>query len=402
MSKNLKGQLEIMKALNMKPNFSQIAKEFGKDWRTVKKYYEGYQGKPGTRNKSSNLDEHYDEIKMKINLVGATGMSVYQYIFNKDNRIGTYSNFKKYLTKHHLKCNKSSKVHLRFETEPGEQLQFDWKENIKMISKNGEVFEFHIFTATLGYSRLHNFVYSINKSRDDAIRSLISTFRYIGGIPKHLLTDNMRAVVDIDGNKRSINREFYQFVKDMGTELKLCKVRSPQTKGKDESANRFLSWLIPYNHEFEDEADLLNIIQNIRDTVNSTVNQTTNVPPTFLFEKEKEFLLPLPRSVVMDSYLVNSRRVRVSEESLIYFRGSRYSVSPKYINKLVCVKETDGVLYVYFEDVLIATHDINLKSINYAYEHYVEGLKSSMPYKDDQSIEEYAVNNLKRFDNLFV
>ena len=42
MAKNLKGQIEIMKALDMKPNFSQIAKSFGKDWRTVKKYYEGY------------------------------------------------------------------------------------------------------------------------------------------------------------------------------------------------------------------------------------------------------------------------------------------------------------------------------------------------------------------------
>ena len=401
MAKNLKGQLEIMKALDMKPNFSQIAKAFGKDWRTVKKYYEGYQGKPGTRNKSSNLDKYYDEIKTKINLVGSTGMGVYQYIFNKDSKIGTYSNFKKYLAKHGLRCNRSSKVHLRFETEPGEQLQFDWKENIRMVSKYGEVFEFHVFSATLGFSRLHNFVYSANKSRDDIFRCLISTFRYMGGIPKHLLTDNMRAVVDIDGNKRKINREFYQFVKDMGTELKLCKVRTPQTKGKDESANRFLSWLIPYNHEFEDEADLLNIIQNIRDTVNSSVNQTTNVPPAFLFEKEKEFLLPLPRCVVMDSYLVNSRRVRVSEESLIYFRGSRYSVSPKYINKLVCVKEASGVLYIYFEDILIATHDISVKSINYTYEHYVEGLKSSMPYKDDQSIEEYAVTNLKRFDNIF-
>ena len=50
--------------------------------------------------------------------------------------------------------------HVRYETKPGDQLQVDWKENIEMISSLGEVFKFNIFTATLGFSRLHTFTYS--------------------------------------------------------------------------------------------------------------------------------------------------------------------------------------------------------------------------------------------------
>jgi predicted transcriptional regulator len=60
---NLIGQINIIKAMNFKPNYSELAREYGIDRRTVKKYCEGYEGKPKTRNKPSKLDKYYDEIK---------------------------------------------------------------------------------------------------------------------------------------------------------------------------------------------------------------------------------------------------------------------------------------------------------------------------------------------------
>ena len=396
----MKGQLEIMKTLGIKPNFSELERNFKINRHTIKKYYEGYEGKKETRNRASKLDKYYDEIKSKINLVGITQKGLYEYLYEKDNKIGTYSNFKKYLTKHNLKPNKSQKVHLRYETDPGDQLQFDWKEDIRMISKHGEIFEFNVFSVTLGYSRMHNFVYSKTKTREDVERCLITTFKYFSGVPKSLLTDNMRAIVDINGTKRKINLEFNQFAKDMGTDIKLCKPRSPETKGKDETANKFMSWLIPYNNEFENEEELIQIIENIRNKVNSTVHQTTNVPPILLFQKEKEYLLPLPSNKVMLSYLESMEKTKVYPDSLIYYKGKKYSVPPKYINQYVQVKQTDNILYIYHNKQLIATHEINLKLINYAKEHYVEGLKITMPYREKSDIERYANDNLKRLDKL--
>ena len=46
---NLQGQLTILKSMNIKPNFSELAREYDLDRRTVKKYYEGYEGKSKTR-----------------------------------------------------------------------------------------------------------------------------------------------------------------------------------------------------------------------------------------------------------------------------------------------------------------------------------------------------------------
>lgn len=400
--KNMKGQLEIMKTLEIKPNFSELERAFGIERHTIKKYYDGYEGKPSIRSKPSKLDKYYEEIKSKITLCGINQMGLYQYLFNKDNNIGTYSNFKKYLSKHNLKPSKSSKVHLRYETSPGEQLQFDWKEDLKMISKQGEIFEFNIFSATLGYSRLHNFVYSKTKTREDVERCLMTTFKFINGVPKIMLTDNMKSVVDIIGDKRRVNSEFNQFAKDMGTTVSLCKPRSPQTKGKDETSNKFMTWLIPYNHEFEDEEDLIKIIENIRNKVNATVNQTTNIPPILLFEKEKEHLLPLPSNRIMMSYLVNVEKSKVYPDSLIYYKGKRYSVNPKYINQYVQAKQIDNILYIYHNKQLIATHEINDKIINYSAEHYSEGLKLTMPYKEKGDIDKYTADNLKKLDLLLV
>lgn len=400
--KKMKGQLEIMRTLEIKPNFSELERTFGIERHTIKKYYKGYEGPSNIRNKPSKLDPYYDEIKSKLDLPGINRMGLYQYIFQKDNSIGTYSNFKKYLSKHNLKPVKSPKSHPRYETDPGEQLQFDWKEDLRMVSKHGEIFEFNIFSATLGYSRLHDFVYTKTKSREDLERCLISTFKYIGGVPKKLLTDNMRAVVDINGSNKKINSEFNQFVKDMGTTINVCKAHSPETKGKDETANKFMSWLIPYNHEFEDEEELLKIITKIRNKVNSTINQTTNVPPILLFKMEKEYLLDLPSTKIMNSYLVDVENSKVYEDSLIYYKGKRYSVSPKYIGQFVKAKQIDNTLYIYHNKQLIATHEINDKIFNYSKDHYTECLKSTMPYKKDYEIEKYTDKNLKKLDALLV
>ena len=64
--KNMKGQLEIMKALGIKPNYSELERAFGIERHTVKKYYEGYEGKSPNRNRPSKLDKYYDEIKSKL------------------------------------------------------------------------------------------------------------------------------------------------------------------------------------------------------------------------------------------------------------------------------------------------------------------------------------------------
>lgn len=395
--KKIKQELLVMKTLNIKPNFSELSRIYKVDRRTIKRYNEGYSRENTKVIRKSKLDKFKEEIKEKLELPGVTITGIYQY-FRKEEDIGTYSNFYKYIKKCNLKPLKNNKAHLRYETEFGQQLQFDWKEDIKMVSKHGELFEFNIFSSTLGASRLHVFIYSKFKTRIDVQRCLIKTFEYIGGVPKELLTDNMSSIVDT--KTQTFFKEFITFTNDMQTKPKKCKPRHPYTKGKDESANRFMSWLIPYNNEFEDEQELIKIISEINLKVNRQVNSTIGVAPIMLFNKEKEYLQPLPNSKIMDQYLIDTVRVKISNESLFYYKGKKYSVPNKFINYTLDVQEDNNKLYVYYNKELITIHAISEKNINYKEEHYIDGLTNILKNKTQEQIETLAKQNLENLNRL--
>ena len=46
MNNKLLTQLKILKLMDTKPNFSELARIYSVDRRTIKKYYDGYEGKP--------------------------------------------------------------------------------------------------------------------------------------------------------------------------------------------------------------------------------------------------------------------------------------------------------------------------------------------------------------------
>ena len=95
MNDKLLSQLATMKEQKIKPNFAELARKFDCDYRTVKKYYEGYEGKPKTRDKPSKLDQYGDLIESKLSIKGTSIRGVYEYMIDNDYEVGSYSNFSK-------------------------------------------------------------------------------------------------------------------------------------------------------------------------------------------------------------------------------------------------------------------------------------------------------------------
>ncbi len=398
-SDELRKELTLTKMMEIKPNFAYLGKKYGMDYRTIKKYYNGYEGKPSHRNKPSKLDELEEIIKEKMKLDGAKASSVYFFLKSEKGYKGSYSNLTHFMRKHGITFNdKSDDVHVRYETAIGEQLQFDWVESLRMINKNGEVFEFNVFSAELSYSRMHYFRYSVHKTKEDVLESLVKTFEFIGGVPKGVLTDNMSSIVHTQELK--FCTEFNAFAKDFNLKADKCKVRHPFTKGKVEVRNKFIKWLIPYNFEFETEEDIMKIIEKINIEVNNRINSTTNMKPVLLYAKEKEYLNPLPSNQIIDSYLNLSRSVTVSNASLVYYKGNQYSVPPKFVNKTLKIKEQNHKLYIYDNTDLVTIHDISDKKTNYKEEHYKLGLKAAMPDKSGEYIENLAKKNLNLMNEI--
>lgn len=399
---NILGELRIYKGMNMKPNYSALQRKYGIDRHTIKKYYvnDGIKHKE-RKPKVSKYDKYEKEILEIMQEPEITIRALYQYLIDKYGELEfTYSGLKSFTLRKGIKRKgRNIEAHVRFETKPGEQLQVDWKEDIEMTSSLEEKFKFNIFGATLGYSRQHVFIYSKTRTTEDFLRCTIDTFNKLGGLPNHIKTDNMAAIVSITNGTKKKHPIILQFEKDTGVKIKLCKVHSPETKGKVESANRFLQWLLPYNHRFKDESELIDIINKINISVNKTVNQTTNIPPIVLFKKEKEHLNPIPSKILLESYISNVETQTVPPTLLVSYKGNGYSVPQSYIGKRVKLIPVTNKLYIYFNTELITIHDISLNQFNYQQEHYVEALKSRI--KDpNQDINQIAIDNLKLLEKV--
>ena len=130
--------------------------------------------------------------------------------------------------------------------------------------------------------------------------------------------------------------------------------------------------------------------------MNIEINQETDMSPTALFYKEKEYLQPLPRQSIIDEYLT-PLKYKVSDDALIRYGNCKYSVDPKLIGEDVCVDALGNKLYIYYNGKLITIHDINENPINYKEEHYSNLMKGKVKEEDMNTV---VNNNLEMMDKL--
>lgn len=382
------GELNMYKEAGIKPNFSDIGRRYGKDRHTVAAYWkaDGCDPGDGRSDKQSGFEAHRAEIEEKAALPGVTKKGIHEYLLHRhpEEKLPKYSAFTHFMRANGIAIGPpgDSEPHPRFETPPGLQLQFDWKEPIRMADRNGELFEFNVFAATLCWSRRHIFIYSPRRGTDDLIRCMYLTVARLGGVPAEWLTDNMSALVVVQGGKRRRVARVFEFAKDAGFEIKLCKVRTPQTKGKVESANRFLSRLMAYQGDFEGEEELVGIIARIEERCNAEANETTGMPPSVLFMDEKEALRPIGNMRALEEAMGDVVDVpKVPATMLVSAHGRKVSVPRRCIGRpvrLVCMPE--GGVDCYMSGRLVASHGPG--ESGYAGGHYREAMEGKRWFGD--------------------
>lgn len=398
MNNKLLTQLKILKLMDTKPNFSELARIYSVDRRTIKKYYDGYEGKPKHHKKFCRLDLYQDLIIQKLQIRGVTLKAVYEFLVSEvDSEIGGYSNFLKNTKSRKLVPAQNCSGHPRFETPPGYQAQVDWKEDLKLHNRNGIVYTLQVFDYKLGHSRYCHFTYKTTRTRQDVFDCLITSFQATGGVPTEILFDNMASVVDLSNGQRRVNSQMRHFADDFRFKIRLAKPRHPFTKGKVEAANKFLTWLLPYDREFDTEEDLIRILEKINQKVNQQICQETSVPPILLFQKEKEHLQSLPNQKVIESYLSHDRQIKVQKDSMITYKNHKYSVPPSYIGKNVWIRPTEEKLYIYYNTEMIAVHNHSEKRLNYHKDHYTELL--GQLFGPEDSVARIAETNLRQMDD---
>lgn len=394
----------MAKVNNIKINYSRIAKQYGCDPRTVKSYYERDETLPlkrKTRIIKRTTDGFEEIIKDKYLIDGAPAIAIYNLLKEKYKYKGSYSSIKRFT--HSLKEEKSKEATVRFETSPGIQCQIDWKESVTLFNKNNEPITINIFLGILGYSRYKYIELTFDRNQPTLFKCLVNMFKYFDGVPKELLFDNMKTVVDrprTQFNKVVFNDTFYSFSKDALFTPLACLPYTPKTKGKVETLAKVMNRLKVYNHEFSDSNDLYKIVNSLLDEINNLKSESTKEKPIDRFQKEKEYLSPLSNIECLNGYFKAIPLTRkVPKDSMIMYKENKYSVPEKYIGKIVTIDIKENYLYIYYNNSFITKHLISSKPFNYHKDHYITSLSHSV--KDERMIEDMCETNLKIFDKLW-
>ena len=352
----------------------------------------------------SKLDDFKDLIETKVEKYACSAMSIYLLLKSKYGYSGGYSSVARYVS--NFKNEQKVKVTIRFETTPGYQAQVDWKEKLQLVDMHNAPYTVNIFLITLGYSRMKFVKLTFDRTQTTLFNCLTSAFEFFGGITDEILFDNMKTVVDhakSDFSNVVINEKFAQFAKDAGFIVRACRAFRPETKGKVEVLAKIMNRLKAFNGEFSTQADLVEIVDNMNISLNKEIVQGINQRPIDRFEKEKNTLNPVNIDI-LKPYFIRQKEYKVSNESMITYKGKKYSVPTAYIGKYVTVTEGDSTIYIYYTTNFICSYDTLVDCfLNYKEEHYKEILsKSAYGNKTDKELDAIIKKNLQHLDNLWI
>lgn len=352
----------------------------------------------------SKLDEFKDIIRLKVEKYACSAMSIYLLLKDKYGYSGGYSSVARYVAS--FKQEQKVKVTIRFETTPGYQAQIDWKEKLVLFDMHNAPYTINIFLMTLGYSRMKFVKLTFDRTQQTLFECITSAFEFFGGTTDEILFDNMKTVVDHAKSNFSnvvINEKFAQFAKDSGFLVRACRAFRPETKGKVEILAKIMNRLKAYNGEFSTQADLIKIVDEMNISLNNEVVQGINQKPIERFQKEKNTLNPV-NIELLKPYFIRQKEYKVSNESMITFKGKKYSVPTAYIGKYVNVTEGDSTIYIYYTTNFICSYDTLVDCfLNYKEEHYKEILsKSAYGNKTDKELDAMIKKNMQHLDNLWI
>lgn len=250
-----------------------------------------------------------------------------------------------------------SRSTVRFETEPGRQMQSDWGETLTTIA--GVPTKVYFIVNLLGFSRRMHFWCTTSLDAEHTFEGIVRSFEYFGGVTTEVLVDNQKVAVLSHRPKEGprFQERFLDLAGHCGFTPKACRPYRAQTKGKDERAVGYVKqhFFVRYR-EFESWAHLNQQAEVwLAEEADPRVHGTTGEVVSERFEREAPALQALPALRYDTSY----RETRtVTWDAYIDVRGNRYSVPAAHCGQVVTVRigVGDERLRIFADDKLVAEH----------------------------------------------
>ncbi len=314
---------------------------------TVRKYLAGAPPAKARRPKPAKLDPYHDQIRRWV---------AQDHLFNCVSMLerlrplgyaGGISQLKAFV--HPLRPARAGKRPvIRYETKPGEQLQFDWGEFT--YEEAGVTHKVFGFLAILSYSRMRFACFTKRADAPTLIRALMAAFEYFGGVPRAVLTDRMKSVLlCVQDGTPQWHAGFSDFVASLGITPRVCKPYTPQTKGKVERSVGILKSGFWPGVLFSDLDNLNAQALAWCDRLNGQPHATTHVPPRERWADEG--LRPLPTDWAWERFATEERRVSwdgyVSYDGVLYGLPAAPLGAPPFAGTMVQVRERAGQVRVW-------------------------------------------------------
>jgi transposase len=192
---------------------------------------------------------------------------------------------------------KPKQVYIRMDYHPGEYGQVDWGEMSDPVLWQGHWCQVNAFVMVLCYSRLLYLEFSLTTRLADFLRCHQNALRFVGGVPKSCVYDNLSSVVKRRrGTDITLNETFQQFAGYHCFQVHPCWPGAANQKGAVERPIDYIKgnfWAGRYFADFDDLARQR--WEWMNETANVRVHSTTRQRPVDRFEEEQAHLLPLPK-----------------------------------------------------------------------------------------------------------
>lgn len=254
----------------------------------------------------------------------------------------------------------------------GEKLLIDYAGDRLHLTdrQTGETRPAELFIGILGGSGYTYVEASESQRKASFFNSIRRCFEFIGGVPKLIVTDNLKsAVTQAHRYEPELNKDFKAFALHYGTAVLATRARKPKDKALVENAVRLVYQRICFALKDQVFFDLHSMNQAIRpllDLYNSRMYQQRQTSRTQLFlEQEKPLLAPLP---VQPYELLTYKHTLVQKNYHVFISEDKhyYSVPHQYIGRKVEIRYSETLVEIYSYSSRIACHIRNRKAAGFS------------------------------------
>lgn len=320
---------EIQALVQQGLSIRAIAKKLGCDRKSVRRIV----GRAPAPPSPSKLEPFKDKVRELLSQ-GLTGPRILREI-REVGYTGARTILGQFLIQHRGPKKPARKAFRRFETGPGVEAQADWSPY--RVSIAGLETTANCYSLVMAYSRRIFVAFYRDQRLPSLLHAHVEAFRYMTGISRTVLYDNMTQVtLGRRAGKPLWNEKFLEFARHYGFEPRVCRPRDPNRRGKGERPFAWIYTDLIVGNKFASWDDL-----NVRgrawlDTVaNVRVHSTTRRPVDEMFAEEKPLLTALPSL----DYPTDRREVRkVDTTGYVAIDGSYYPVPPRFVGQYVTVR----------------------------------------------------------------